>query len=64
MQDELRKAWDKRAPDLPLASSYEALILASIVEKETALERERAADRRRVRRRGCGAACACRPIRP
>ena len=42
MQDELRKAWDKRATDLPLASSYEALILASIVEKETALERERA----------------------
>jgi UPF0755 protein len=41
MQDELRKAWDKRATDLPLASSYEALILASIVEKETALERER-----------------------
>jgi UPF0755 protein len=42
MQAELRSAWEKRATDLPLASSYEALILASIVEKETALERERA----------------------
>ena len=42
MQDELRKAWESRAPGLPLASSYEALTLASIVEKETGLERERA----------------------
>lgn len=41
MQDELRKAWEQRAADLPVASAYEALILASIVEKETALERER-----------------------
>ncbi len=42
MQGEVRSAWEKRATDLPLASAYEALILASIVEKETALERERA----------------------
>jgi len=41
MQDELETAWNARAPDLPLASAYEALILASIVEKETALESER-----------------------
>ena len=35
MQVELKKAWDTRAPDLPLASMEEMLILASIVEKET-----------------------------
>lgn len=42
MQRELTAAWEARAPDLPLESPYEALILASIIEKETALERERA----------------------
>lgn len=42
MKTELQSAWDARAPDLPLATSYEALILASIIEKETALESERA----------------------
>lgn len=41
MQDELRAAWNARAADLPLATQYEALILASIVEKESALESER-----------------------
>jgi UPF0755 protein len=41
MQDELRAAWNARATDLPLATQYEALILASIVEKESALESER-----------------------
>ena len=35
MQTRLMDAWAKRAPDSPLASPYDALILASIVEKET-----------------------------
>jgi UPF0755 protein len=41
MKDELQSAWDARAADLPLATRYEALILASVVEKETALDSER-----------------------
>jgi UPF0755 protein len=41
MQQELNTAWGTRARDLPLATPYEALILASIVEKETGLDTER-----------------------
>lgn len=42
MRDELEQVWSARAEDLPYAMPYEALVLASIVEKETALGSERA----------------------
>jgi UPF0755 protein len=41
MLDRLKAAWEKRDPDLPYKSPYEALIMASIVEKETGQKSER-----------------------
>jgi UPF0755 protein len=41
MAELLAKEWVDREADLPLKSAYEALILASIVEKETGLAAER-----------------------
>ncbi len=41
LQQQLDAAWAERAPDTPLKSADEALILASIVEKETGLAAER-----------------------
>ena len=41
MQQHLEREWSQRDDDLPLESSYEALILASIIEKETGVAFER-----------------------
>ena len=38
----LSEAWDKRDPALPYKNPYEALVMASIVEKETGQKSERA----------------------
>ena len=41
MRGQLAEAWEQRAADLPYHSPYEALIMASIVEKETGVIAER-----------------------
>jgi UPF0755 protein len=41
LQRELQAAWQRRAADLPFDTPYQALILASIVEKETGAPDER-----------------------
>ena len=43
METALAEVWQQRKDDLPLKTPYEALILASIVEKETAVPSERQA---------------------
>lgn len=41
MQNRLNEAWGRRATDLPYKSAYEALIVASLIEKEAYLNSER-----------------------
>ncbi len=41
MQQRLDAAWSARAPDLPLASRDDLLVLASLIEKETGLPADR-----------------------
>jgi UPF0755 protein len=42
MMKRLKAAWDKRDPGLPYTDPYQALIMASLVEKETGQKSERA----------------------
>jgi len=42
MQSTLADEWAERSPNLPIDSAYDALVLASIIEKETARADERA----------------------
>ena len=42
MDRQLKAAWEKRAPELPYRDPYDALIMASVIEKETGQATDRA----------------------
>lgn len=42
MQQKLNQAWQNRAPHLPYQEPYQALIVASMIEKEAAVDKDRA----------------------
>ncbi len=41
LDEVLQEEWDQRAPDVPYTDPYQALIMASLVEKETGVPQER-----------------------
>ena len=41
LDEVLQEEWQKRAPDVPYVDAYQALIMASLVEKETGVPQER-----------------------
>jgi UPF0755 protein len=41
MRRHLQETWEQRSPDLPFNEPYQALVMASIIEKETGLDAER-----------------------
>ncbi len=61
MQQLLGAAWKAHRPELPLDTPYQALILASMVEKEAALKGERPG-LPACSSTACARACGCSPI--
>jgi UPF0755 protein len=63
LEDVLDEEWDQRSRDVPYVDPYQALIMASLVEKETGVPHERVARLPACLCDACNWACSCRPIR-